>query len=109
MGRSDLSQVTVSLTVFLIMLCAPLITRAPQQMFIMFIKKAFKKQFYSYGCILLPCNSLLISKDVSVHQILSELREVSLLDYLPVQGFVCSLPLDSYLQIMTSLAKKTIL
>lgn len=106
MGRSDLSQVTVSLTVFLIILCAPLITKAPQQMF---IKKAFKKQFYSYSYILLPCNSLVISKDVSVHQILSELREVSLLDYPPVQGFVCSLPLDSYLQIMTSLAKKTIL
>lgn len=61
----------------------------------MFVKKAFKKQIYSYSNILPPCNSLLISSDVSGHQILSELKEVNLLDYPPVQGFVCSVLLDS--------------
>lgn len=83
------------MTVFLIILCAyhkALITKAPHQMF---IKKAFTKQIYSYSNILLPCNSLLISNDVSGHQILSELKEVNLLDYPPVQGFACSVLLDS--------------
>lgn len=80
------------MTVFLIILRAPRTTKAPQQMF---IKKAFKKQICSYRNILLPCNSLLIFHDVSGHQILSELREVNLLDYPPVQGFVCSVLLDS--------------
>jgi len=68
----------------------------------MFIKKAFRKQIYSYSNILLPCNSLLISNDVSGHQILSELGEVNLLDYAPVQGFVFSVLLDSKVQIITS-------
>lgn len=68
----------VSMTVFMVILCAPLTAKAPWQTF---LKDVFKKQIYSYNNILLPCNSHLISNDVSGHQILSQLREVNLLDY----------------------------
>lgn len=90
-GRSNLPQVIVSVTIFLIIQCAPLKAKIPQQIFI----KASKKKIYSYSNVLLPCNSPLISNDVSGHQILSELGKVNLLDYLPVQGFVHSVLLDS--------------
>lgn len=94
------------MTLFVIIRRAPLTRKAPHQMF---IKKAFRKQIYSYSNILLPCNSVLISTYVSGHQVLSELREVDVLDYPPVQGFVCRVLLDTKLQIMTSQVKTTIL
>lgn len=50
-GRSDLSQAIASVTVFLVVLSAPRITKVPQEMF---EKKAFTKQMDSYHNIYCP-------------------------------------------------------
>lgn len=58
-------------------------------------KEGLIKAIYSYNYILLPCNSHFICNDISRRQILRELRDGNLLDYPLVQGFLCSVHLDS--------------